>query len=332
MALLEVQDVVKKFPIRKGLFNRVVAHVNAVNGVSLKIERGEKVGLVGESGCGKSTLGKTLARLWDPNGGSIRFEGEEIAHHSQAQMKAKRKSLQFIFQDPYGSLNPKMTVFETLSEPLVLHNIVSRDRDLLRREVEQLLDIVGLPAGAIDKYPHEFSGGQRQRIGIARAIATNPHLIIADEPVSALDVSVQAQILNLLDDLRDERGVAFLFISHDLKVVHHFCDRIMVMYLGSIVESLPSEGLREHAKHPYTRALLSAIPPDNPGEIKEERDLLEGDVPSPIDLPPGCCFHTRCPYAAAQCKTQVPKLNATSDTQSVACHFVDENGEFNPPS
>jgi oligopeptide/dipeptide ABC transporter ATP-binding protein len=330
MALLEVKNVVKRFPIRKGIFNSVVAHVNAVNGVSLQIERGEKVGLVGESGCGKSTLGKTIARLWDPNEGDIRFQEQPIAKLTQRQMKPLRKHLQFIFQDPYGSLNPKMTVFETLSEPLVLHDIVPKNRESLRREVENLLEIVGLPGGAIDKFPHEFSGGQRQRIGIARAIATDPDLIIADEPVSALDVSVQAQILNLLDDLRDERGVAFLFISHDLKVVHHFCEKVMVMYLGSIVESLPSEGLYENVRHPYTKALLSAIPPDTPGEVNDERDLLEGDVPSPIHLPSGCCFHTRCPFASARCKREVPVLKAINDKQQVACHFVDEKGEFHP--
>lgn len=330
MSLLEVKNVVKKFPIRKGLFNSVVGHVNAVNGVSLSIESGEKVGLVGESGCGKSTLGKTIARLWDPTSGSIRFQGDELSHLSQPKMKPYRKALQFIFQDPYGSLNPKMTVFETLREPLLLHGMAATGRDVLRREVEQLLDTVGLPAGAIDKFSHEFSGGQRQRIGIARAIATNPSLIIADEPVSALDVSVQAQILNLLDDLVDERGVAFLFISHDLKVVHHFCSRIMVMYLGSIVEELSSDGLHEEAKHPYTRALLSAIPPDSPGEVNEERDLLEGDVPSPINLPTGCCFHTRCPFAKEQCRKEVPVLKELGPGKRVACHLVSDDGTFQP--
>jgi len=322
MSLLEVKGLVKKFPIRKGFFNRVVAHVNAVNGVDLRIEEGEKVGLVGESGCGKSTLGKTIARLWEPTDGEIVFKGNNISSKSMSEMKPHRKELQIVFQDPYGSLNPKLTVFQTLAEPLKLHKIVTGGRDELRKAVEKLLDTVGMPAGAIDKYPHEFSGGQRQRVGVARAIATNPDLVIADEPVSALDVSVQAQILNLLDDLVDEQGVAFLFISHDLKVVHHFCDRIMVMYLGFVVETLPSDELHEKASHPYTKALLDAIPVDNPLE-KRKRNLLEGDVPSPINLPSGCPFHTRCPIAEDRCKQERPVLRKLADGHEVACHLVD---------
>ncbi len=331
MALLEITELVKKFPIRKGFFNRVKAHVHAVNGVSLSINAGEKLGLVGESGCGKSTLGKTVVRLWEPSSGSIKFEGNELAHLSAREMKPIRSDLQIVFQDPYGSLNPKLTVFSTLSEPFKLHGLAKNGRQALRDQIAELLEVVGLPGGALDKYPHEFSGGQRQRIGVARAVATNPKLIVADEPVSALDVSVQAQILNLLDDLRDDRNVAFLFISHDLKVVHHFCDRIMVMYLGSIVESFPSDNLHADAKHPYTRALLGAVPPDDPF-TKTEPDLLEGDVPSPINLPSGCAFHTRCSFASDQCRKEVPPLRAISDVQQVACHFVEADGSFNPPS
>lgn len=322
MTLLKVENLVKKFPIRKGFFNRVVANVHAVNGVSFEIQKGEKLGLVGESGCGKSTLGKTLVRLWEPTSGSIKFKDNELNGLSPSGMKPYRKDLQIIFQDPYGSLNPKMTIYHILREPLKLHKIVEGGRKDYRKAIKELLDTVGMPADAIDKYPHEFSGGQRQRIGIARAIATNPDLIIADEPVSALDVSVQAQILNLLNDLREKIDVAFLFISHDLKVVHFFCDRIMVMYLGSIVEVIDSDDLYD-AKHPYTKALLDAIPVDNPLE-RVKRNLLEGDVPSPINLPSGCSFHTRCPLAEGRCKKEQPILRELSPRHHAACHLLDD--------
>ena len=322
MALLEIRNLVKKFPVRRGFFNRVVGHVHAVNDVSFTVEAGQKVGLVGESGCGKLTLGKTLARLWEPTSGSIRYKNVEISKFSDAAMLPYRKEIQFIFQDPYGSLNPKMTVFSTLIEPYKVHNLVSNSREEQRKLIADLLETVGLPADSIDKYPHEFSGGQRQRIGIARAIATQPELIIADEPVSALDVSVQAQIVNLLDKLRDDQEVAFLFISHDLKVVHHFCEEIIVMYLGHIVEILSSEALYEDASHPYTKALLSAIPVDDPFN-RVERQLLEGDVPSPIELPTGCPFHTRCPLAVQECREHKPSLRTISSGHHVACHFVE---------
>lgn len=334
MPLLEVNNLVKQFPIRKGFFNREVGHVHAVNGVSLSLEPGEKLGLVGESGCGKSTLGKTIVRLWEPTSGQILFQGHDIAPLSPAQVKPFRKDIQIIFQDPYGSLNPKLTVFETLREPLQLHGLAKPGRAALREQIAELLETCGLSGTVIDKYPHEFSGGQRQRIGIARAVATNPALIIADEPVSALDVSVQAQILNLLDDLRDLKNVTYLLISHDLKVVHHFCDRIVVMYLGSVVESLPSDNLYQDARHPYTQALLTSIPPDDPF-AKTKRRPLEGDVPSPINLPSGCCFQTRCPYATELCRREAPQLKligTPEKQQQVSCHFVESDGTFNPPS
>lgn len=331
MPLLEVKKLVKQFPIRKGFFHRVVGHVHAVNGVDLVLEPGEKLGLVGESGCGKSTLGKTIVRLWDPTSGQILFRGHDLANLSMREVKPFRKDIQIIFQDPYGSLNPKLTVFDILREPLQLHGMARKGRVALREQIGELLKTCGLSASAIDKYPHEFSGGQRQRIGIARAVATNPALIIADEPVSALDVSVQAQILNLLDDLRDQKKVTFLFISHDLKVIHHFCDRIMVMYLGSVVEMLPSDDVYKKARHPYTQALLGSIPPDDPFE-KVKRRLLEGDVPSPIHLPIGCCFQTRCPYASDICRREVPVLRSIGAQQQVACHFVEADGTLNPPT
>jgi oligopeptide/dipeptide ABC transporter ATP-binding protein len=322
MTLLKVDNLVKHFPIRGGILNRIQARVHAVNGVSFTIGKGEKVGLVGESGCGKSTLGKTIARIWDPTDGKISFEGTDISYLTPGQMRPYRQRLQFIFQDPYGSLNPKMTIFSILKEPLKLHKTLEGKNITYREEVARLIKIVGLPSDAIDKYPHEFSGGQRQRIGIARAIATNPSLIIADEPVSALDVSVQAQIINLMDDLRNDMGVAFLFISHDLKVVHHFCDRVMVMYLGNVVETLSTDHLYDDVTHPYTKALLGAIPADHPDSIPTDRDLLEGDVPSPINLPSGCAFHTRCPIATEACKKEAPVLKERKEGHWVSCHNV----------
>jgi oligopeptide transport system ATP-binding protein len=318
--LLEVTDLVKHFPIRSGLvIDREVGRVRAVDGVSLTLDEGETLGLVGESGCGKSTLCRTILQLTAPTSGSVRFAGEELVGRSRRQLRPIRRQIQMIFQDPYASLNPRKRVGQIIGEPLELHGLAS-GRDVGRR-VQELLDRVGLAPEHRDRYPHEFSGGQRQRIGIARALALQPKLIIADEPVSALDVSVQAQIVNLLKDLQDELGLSYLFVAHDLGVVRHVSDRVAVMYLGRIVESGPATDLYRHPLHPYSSALLSAVPiPDPKLNAARERLILEGDPPSPIDPPSGCHFHTRCPWATDVCGTDDPELRELEADHRAACH------------
>ena len=314
--MLEVQGLVKHFPVHGGFLNRVIRTVHAVNGVSFGVERGEIVGVVGESGCGKSTLGKAVIRLLDLTSGSVSYDGEEITSLSHTELMPFRRRMQMIFQDPYSSLNPRFTVRRTLREVIRFHQVVSRAEE--KRYIGELIEKVGLQPDSADRFPHEFSGGQRQRIGIARALALQPELIVADEPVSALDVSIQAQILNLLMDLKDDLGLTVLFISHDLKVVEHFCDRVLVMYLGHIVEELPSAGVHDMARHPYTRALLGANPPNDPDD-RHELVVLEGDVPSPFDPPPGCPFVTRCPLVEERCHREMPPLREHASAHHVAC-------------
>jgi oligopeptide transport system ATP-binding protein len=318
--LLEVTDLVKHFPIKSGVIvDREVATVKAVDGVSLTIGEGETLGLVGESGCGKSTLSRTIMQLTTPTSGSVRFGGEELVGRSRRAMRPMRRQMQMIFQDPYASLNPRKRVGQIIGEPMELHGIAT-GRDVTAR-VRELLDRVGLQPEHAERYPHEFSGGQRQRIGIARALALKPKLIIADEPVSALDVSVQAQIINLLEDLQAELGLAYLFVAHDLGVVRHVSDRVAVMYLGRIVEMSSATELYESPLHPYSNALLSAVPiPDPKLNFERERLVLEGDVPSPIDPPSGCHFHTRCPWATGECRTDDPVLRELASEHVAACH------------
>ena len=316
--VLEVRDLKKHFPVRRGLLQRVVGHVLAVDGVNFTIRRGETLGLVGESGCGKSTVGKTVMRLIEPTGGEIAIRGEDVTRIGRGGMRRFRRQLQMVFQDPYSSLNPRMTAGDIVGEPLSNYGLASGKERTDR--VEALFQRVGLRAEHMVKYPHEFSGGQRQRLGIARALALQPEVIIADEPVSALDVSVQAQVLNLLMDLQDEFKLAYLFISHDLAVVEHISHRVAVMYLGQIVEITDKRSLFELHLHPYTEALLSAVPIPNP-RLKRERIILAGDVPSPINPPPGCRFHTRCPYAVDRCRREVPPLREVRRGHAVACHL-----------
>ena len=318
--LLEVTDLVVHFPIKSGIIvDREVARVHAVDGVSFTLHEGETLGLVGESGCGKSTLCRAILQLVAPTSGSVRFDGQELVGRSRRDLRPLRREMQMIFQDPFASLNPRKRVGQIVGDPLELHGLASGAE--LKRRVQELLDRVGLQAEHYNRYPHEFSGGQRQRIGIARALALLPKLIIADEPVSALDVSVQAQIINLLEELQDEFGLSYLFVAHDLGVVRHVSDRVAVMYLGKIVENSDSDGLYDNPLHPYTNALLSAVPvPDPRKNIARERITLEGDVPSPIDPPPGCRFHTRCGSATDVCRTEEPALTAHNDGHAVACH------------
>ena len=302
--------------------NRVVKQVHAVNGVSFSIDEGEIVGIVGESGCGKSTLGKMIVRLTSPTSGSVHYRGQNITSLSARQLRPYRKNVQIIFQDPYSSLNPRFTVRETLVEAVRLHRIVSSDT--IESYLDQIIAKVGLRPEAKDNFPHEFSGGQRQRIGIARALALQPELLVADEPVSALDVSIQAQVLNLMMDLKEEFGLTILLISHDLKVIEHFCDRILVMYLGTIVESLPSEDLFTRARHPYTRALMEANPVNDPADTRRP-SVLKGEVPSPYDLPTGCPFTSRCPIVEPRCRESMPPLiGEASQIHQVACWAVNE--------
>ena len=304
-------------------FTRMNATVRAVDGVSLEIFTGETLGLVGESGCGKSTLGRTVLRLLDPSAGRIVFDGADITTMSQAALRPLRRKMQMIFQDPYASLNPRMTVASTLAEPIEIHNLASNNREKLER-VAALLDKVGLRSDSISRYPHEFSGGQRQRIGIARALAVEPRFIVCDEPISALDVSIQAQIVNLLQDLQTAEDLTYLFISHDLKIVQHICDRVAVMYLGRVVELAPASALYVTPKHPYTQALLSAVPVPDP-RAKKGRILLQGDVPSPMDPPPGCPLHPRCPVKdkPAECFDTPPLLREIGKGTVAACHVAE---------
>ena len=320
-SLLSVQNLTKWFPITKGiLLSKTVGHVRAVDDVSFEVAEGETLGIVGESGCGKSTTGRLILRLIDADHGQIWFDGEDIAHLSGEALRAVRSELQIIFQDPFASLNPRMTVQDVLSEPLAVHNL-AEGREAEDR-VRQLLGLVGLSDWHAGRYPHEFSGGQRQRIGIARALAVDPRLIVCDEPVSALDVSIQAQVINLLQDLQQRFGMSYIFIAHDLAVVRHTADRVAVMYLGKIVEQATTADLFRRPRHPYTRALMSAIPIPDP-TVKRQRVMLEGDVPSPINPPSGCRFHTRCPYAKAICSEEEPPLKSQSG-HAVACHLTDE--------
>jgi peptide/nickel transport system ATP-binding protein len=323
--LLEVRDLKKHFPIQRGLFRRVVGHVRAVDGVSFSIREGETLGLVGESGCGKTTTGRLILRDLEPTAGAVYFQqdGEmvDISQVPQGELKAMRREMQIIFQDPFSSLNPRMTVMDIVGEPLMIHGIAQGAE--LRAHVRELLEAVGLRAQHMSRYPYAFSGGQRQRIGIARALALRPKLIVCDEPVSALDVSIQAQVLNLLEDLQHRLGLTYLFIAHDLSVVEHISDRVAVMYLGSLVELAHAEELYAHPMHPYTEALLSAVPRTDPDYVSE-RIVLPGDVPSPADPPPGCKFHPRCNYAREICSQEVPAWRELGEDHWVTCHLAQE--------
>jgi peptide/nickel transport system ATP-binding protein len=331
--LVQVEDLKVYFPIKSGLvLDRHVGDIKAVDGVSLEIKRGETVGLVGESGCGKSTVGRAILRLYEPTDGRIVFDGQDITHLGESDMRPLRRRMQMVFQDPYSSLNPRHSVGRMVSEPMRVHGLGSRRSANAR--VRELLQTVGLPADAASRYPHEFSGGQRQRVGLARSLAMNPDFIVADEPVSALDVSIQAQIVNLLESLQSEFELTYLFIAHDLAIVRHISDRIAVMYLGKIVEVSPAGELYERPLHPYTISLLSAVPiPDPAIELHRERILLYGDLPSPANPPTACRFHTRCPYIQkSRCTDEEPKLRKLADGHVVACHWAEdiEAGRIQP--
>jgi oligopeptide transport system ATP-binding protein len=327
--LLEAVDLIKHFPVRSGTVRRGPKDVvHAVDGVSLDVRRGETLGIVGESGCGKSTLGRLLVRLLAPTSGTVRFRGTDITSLSKRELRPFRREMQMIFQDPYASLNPRKRVGQILEDPFRIHRTGSARE--IRKDVQRLLEVVGLAPDHVNRYPHEFSGGQRQRIGVARALALNPQLIVADEPVSALDVSIQAQVINLLDDLQDEFQLTYVFIAHDLGIVHHVSDRIAVMYLGVVVELGPSDDLFAHPIHPYTEALLSAIPAieayELDGVVPRQRIVLEGEVPSPIDPPSGCRFHPRCAYATEICRIERPQLESHGKGRLAACHHPLEEG------
>ena len=316
--VLEVKDLKKHFPVKKGLLRHTVGHVYAVDGITFSINEGETLGLVGESGCGKTTAGRAVLRLIEPTSGSVRVEGKEITGLSKMEMRPYRREMQIVFQDPFSSLNPRMTAGDIVGEPLQVHGVTGRkDRSA---QVAALFERVGLRPAQMANYPHQFSGGQRQRIGIARALALGPKLIVGDEPVSALDVSIQAQVINLLQDLQRERRLSYLFISHNLAVVEHISHRIAVMYLGRIVEYADTRSIFTRAQHPYTEALLSAVPVPDPA-VKRKKRVLQGDVPSPVNPPAGCHFHTRCPYAEARCKVETPLLREIAPGHHVSCHL-----------
>jgi len=319
--LLELKNVKKYFPVKAGVFRRTVDYVKAVDDISFHIYKGETLGLVGESGCGKSTTGRTILRLLEATEGEIYFEGKNLVELGKKEMRDVRKDMQIIFQDPYASLNPRMTVSDIVGEPLDIHNLADNKKERNERVLE-ILDTVGLSEDHMKRYPHEFSGGQRQRIGVARALAVDPKIIIADEPVSALDVSIQAQVINMMQDLQDDFDLTYLFIAHDLSVVKHISDRIAVMYLGKLVEIAEKAELFENTLHPYTQALLSAIPIADPTYDKE-RIILEGDVPSPVDPPSGCRFHPRCPKAMDVCSEKEPEFKDYGDEHFAACHLLD---------
>lgn len=327
-SLVQIRNLTKHFPIRKGFFNKQVGAVKALTSVNLDIIEGETLGLVGESGCGKSTLGRVMLRLMNATTGEVSFEGKEIMGLDARAMKPLRRQMQIVFQNPYASLDPRMTIEQILAEPLVVHGVASGKK--LREETEKLIELVGLRKEMLDRYPHEFSGGQRQRIGIARALALRPRLIVADEPVSALDVSVQAQILNLLQDLKKEFSLTYLFIAHNLDVVRYISDRIAVMYLGRIVELGPCDEVYQKPLHPYSRALISAAPVPDPDFDRSNRIILTGDLPSPANPPSGCAFHTRCPIARDICRKDLPALREITPGHFSACHFAEEllNGEI----
>ncbi len=332
-ALVQVRDLVKHFPLTRGIvIQRKVGAVQAVDGVSFDVHRGETLGIVGETGCGKSTTARLIMRLLEPTSGEIRFDGQDITHLKGAKLKAIRRDMQMIFQDPYSSLNPRKTIGATIGQPFAIHGL-EKGKGESKRAVQELMEMVGLNPEHYNRYPHEFSGGQRQRIGVARALALKPKLLIADEPVSALDVSIQAQVLNLLRDMQRELGLTLVFIAHDLSVVRHMCDRVAVMYLGRVVEIGPSDALYKHPRHPYTGALLSAVPVADPSLRRVDRQLLSGDVPSPANPPSACRFHTRCPKAQKRCSVDDPPLEYkgtppgahpeghTHEGTRAACHF-----------
>lgn len=320
--LIKIKNLSKHFPIKKGFFNKTIGHVQAVTDLDLDIKKGETLGLVGESGCGKSTTGRCILRLLQPSKGHIYFENRDIQLFNNKDLSYLRKKMQIIFQNPYSSLDPRMTVRQIVSEPLIIHKIVEKKQ--IDKRLKELLDMVGIASHMTERYPHEFSGGQRQRLGIARALALNPQFIVADEPVSALDVSIQAQIINLLLDLKKELNLTYLFIAHNLSVVQYVSDRVAVMYLGEIVELALAKNLYKKPRHPYTEALLSAIPIADPTLDRSNRILLEGDVPSPDTPPPGCKFHTRCVYAKDKCKVELPQLEEKAPNHFARCHYSEE--------
>lgn len=317
--LLEVRNLKKHYPIRKGFFSKQVGAVKAVDGITLSVEQGETLAVVGESGCGKSTTGRAILRLIEPTDGEIMFNGTDVRSLNTEQLRRFRTDMQMVFQDPYASLDPRWTVQRILEEPLRTHGSASSSSELKSR-VEQLMEVVGLSPYQAHRFPHEFSGGQRQRIGIARALALNPKFIVCDEPVSALDVSIQAQVLNLMQDLQEQYGLTYMFISHDLSVVKFISDRVAVMYLGRVVELAPTKDLFAKPLHPYTQALMSAVPVPNPGQ-KKQRIVLTGDVPNPETPPTGCAFHPRCPYAMDRCKSEAPALRTLDTGHQVSCHL-----------
>lgn len=315
---LKVENLVKNFPVHGGFWGREVASVKAVQDVSFELKKGQTLGLVGESGCGKSTLGRCILRLIEPTSGKVIFNNTDVTKASTKEMRALRKKMQIVFQDPFASLNPRMTIGEILKEPLIIHDLFESEKDRVDR-IHQLLELVGLRKESLSRYPHEFSGGQRQRVGIARALAVDPELIICDEPVSALDVSIQAQVINLLMELQQKLGLSYIFIAHDLKVVEFISDQVAVMYLGKIVEFSSADEIYQNPQHPYTKALLASIPVPDPRKRKDHTQILKGDIPSPISPPPGCHFHPRCPIATPDCKEISPILDIKSAEHSVRC-------------